>query len=511
MKTILLEGKDISFSYNNRCVLDSINFKILKGSFVSFIGPSGCGKTTLLNIFAGLLHQDNGVLEYTNPLFSLVLQKNSLLPWLTLQENVLIPYSIKKEKISKAEQQQKVLEIIDLVGLKGFESHFPSELSGGMCKRAELARGLIEHNELIILDEPFSSLDIISRERLNILLHDICIKTNCTILLVTHSIEEACYLSDEIFVMGNVPATIIHHEIVSKESHSNDAYILSEQEQLSERTIRTITSEKWSDKSNDTAVVIVKKEKKISGRGLFTAIFSQFLIVFFLLSIIKFTGKIPDFYFPYPHSVLIRFISTLIDGSIFIHLFTTMIESLTGFFIAFFITLITGYIISVNKVLYKWLMPSLIASNTIPSIAIAPILITWFGFGITPKIVISVIIVFFPMLINNITAFTDSRKKYRDLITIYSPDIFYRLLKIEIPGALPQIITGVKVSSTLSVIGAVVGEFMAGSTGLGSLINTAKNSIDYEMMFVPIIYLVILGFVYYSISSIIYDIVSKNH
>lgn len=505
---LMLSAKNLSFSYSNRLVLDSLNFSVKKGSFVSFIGPSGCGKTTLLNILLGILKPDNGEINYKTFSYSVVLQKNTLLPWLNLIDNIILPSVVGKN--SKSDIVRNAEKIIELVGLKGYEKYYPSQLSGGMCKRAEIARALIEDKDLLILDEPFSSLDILTREKLNILLKEISFKTDKTVMLVTHSIEEAAYLSDEVYIMSMQPSKIVHHEVIDKKDHNDSNYILSHSEEQSENNIRVITANKWNDSVNIEADYN-KPETVITGKGFSKSILIQFFIIAFVITGLKYFLNISDFYVPYPHAVFLRFFKTIQTGMIFPHVFTTVVESLSGFTAAFIITCFLGYLISLNERFYQWLMPALIACNTIPSIAIAPILITWFGFGLTPKILISIIIIFFPMLINTVTAFKNTRKRYGDLIQIYKPGFLFRLIKIEIPGAIPFILTGVKVSSTLSVIGAVVGEFMAGSKGLGALINNSRGGIDYEMMYVPIIWLILLGLLYYTVSSFLYDIVSKNN
>lgn len=503
-----LEATNLNFNYKNRTILESINFKIKKGSFVTFTGTSGCGKTTLLNIIGKLAEPTSGKIINTYDGYSIVFQKDTLLEWCDVLKNVMLPLEIKNN--NQKENIEKCNKFIDLVGLKGFESFYPSQLSGGMRKRVEIARALVENNELLILDEPFSSLDMITREKLNVLLKEISIKTDKTVILVTHSIEEACYLSDEIYILGDRPSTVISQKKIDKSEHKNNEYILSKAEMDAGIDIRKITSDKWKDTSLNTDFISDTTVTNDKWDGLLPGILLQAAVIFLLLGVIKLIFKIPDFYYPYPHMILLRFIETISNGYIIKHLLSTIYESLSGFFIAFLITSFIGYMIAANKTLRKIFMPILISANTIPSIAIAPILVSWFGFGYIPKIIISIIIIFFPMLINTTTAFTYSKNRFKDIVRVLNPGFIFRLIKFEIPGALPQILTGVKVSSTLSVIGAVVGEFIAGSTGLGFLVNYAKNSSDYEMMYVPIIWLIIMGLSYYFIASIFYDIATKH-
>ena len=230
----------------------------------------------------------------------------------------------------------------------------------------------------------------------------------------------------------------------------------------------------------------------------------ELLGIFVLLSLIKVQFAIPDFIFPYPVAVIERFFATLRTGMILSDLGVTMVESLSGFVIALGITLVLCYVIAKSSLLSKLLMPYLIATNTIPSVALAPFLVLWLGFGMAPKVFTAVIVVFFPMLINNIAAIKLSEQRMRELIQFYKPFWLKRFVKFELPAALPVIFSGIKVSITLSVIGAVVGEFISGNEGLGSLVGRAKANFDIELMFVALIWLVLLGLSYYNIANALY-------
>jgi NitT/TauT family transport system permease protein len=155
-------------------------------------------------------------------------------------------------------------------------------------------------------------------------------------------------------------------------------------------------------------------------------------------------------------------------------------------------------------------MPYLVAANTIPSVALAPFLVLWFGFGLTPKIVTSVIVIFFPMLINNTSAIKLAGDGMRDLLRFYRPSWLRSFAKFEFPAALPIIFSGVKISITLSVIGAVVGEFVSGHEGLGALVSRAKAVFDVELMFVGLLWLIALGIAYYGAASLVYRLVLRR-
>jgi len=523
----MVKLENIDFSFDNKLILSNINAKCDSAEFISFIGPSGCGKTTLLHLIAGIYKPQTGKIINTFERVSFVFQNDSLLPWLNVLQNVLLPLEIEKGKIT-TDDKEKAISILSEVGLPDISRLYPSELSGGMRKRVELARALVSQPELLILDEPFYSLDVINRERLNVLLKKLFINHKFSVILVTHSIEEAVFLSNIIYVMSDKPSTIIS-TFENKEARIPAQYfLLSSQQQVIESNIRLRVSENWQNlsengqykriksknlQSEKVAVKIQEKEplKNRLKKSIYSILIPfELVFIFYLLEFIKKKFNIEDFFLPLPSSILKRFSETMQTGFILPHIFQTVLESLCGFIIAFILSLISGYLLSRSKFLYNLAMPYIIAFNTIPSVALIPFLILWFGFSIVPKIIISIIVMFFPMLITNITAFIQIQQQYKNLLIFYKPSAFERFKRFEFPGALAYIFSGVKVSITLSIIGAVVGEFQAGSVGLGSLIHIAKANFDTPLMFVALLWLIILGLTYFSLANFIYIIVTKR-
>jgi putative hydroxymethylpyrimidine transport system ATP-binding protein len=186
-------------------VLKDISLKVFKGELVSILGPSGCGKSTLFNIIAGLIPQDQG--EVTgNRNLGYMIQKDLLLPWKTITENVVLPLDLKG--FSKKESRKKARETMSMMGLEGFEEKYPHQLSGGMKQRANFLRTFLSSNEGMLLDEPFGSLDSITKGNMQRWLLDMIDALKTTILFITHDIDEAILLSNRIYVMSNRPGTI---------------------------------------------------------------------------------------------------------------------------------------------------------------------------------------------------------------------------------------------------------------------------------------------------------------
>jgi NitT/TauT family transport system ATP-binding protein len=192
----------------------SATLDITQGEFVSLLGPSGCGKSTLLMMIAGLESATRGTIELDGrPVagprrdIGIIFQDATLLPWKSALENVLFPVRILG--LPLAEFRPRALDLLDMVGLKGFENAKPAQLSGGMRQRVAICRALIHDPAILLMDEPFSALDAITRDQMNVTLSEIMDRTAKTVVFVTHSIREAAFLSDRVVVMGGRPSHVV--------------------------------------------------------------------------------------------------------------------------------------------------------------------------------------------------------------------------------------------------------------------------------------------------------------
>lgn len=210
---IRASGITLTFRPKNRepvTALKEFGVEAARGEFLSIVGPSGCGKSTFLNVLLGLLKPDSGEMEIdgkkiTGPGLerAMVFQEFGLLPWRTVLANIELGLELKGVSVSIRRKQAR--ELIDMVGLGGFEGHYPHELSGGMKQRVGLARALATDPEVLLMDEPFAALDAQTRDLMQAELLQIWDKAKKTVLFVTHSIEEAAYLSDRVIVMTARP------------------------------------------------------------------------------------------------------------------------------------------------------------------------------------------------------------------------------------------------------------------------------------------------------------------
>ena len=206
-----VEGLEVIFSDASGVVhaVSDLSFSLAANSFATLIGPSGSGKSTLLRVLAGLVPPTKGQFHFYNhhDRVGLVFQKPNLMPWRRVKENVSLPLEL--ADVPRKEIDSQAHELIKLVGLEGFENAYPRDLSGGMAQRVAIARSLMHDPDILLLDEPFGSLDALTREVMGDELLHIWQAKQKTVLMVTHSISEAIYLSDKVFVLSHRPGKIV--------------------------------------------------------------------------------------------------------------------------------------------------------------------------------------------------------------------------------------------------------------------------------------------------------------
>jgi NitT/TauT family transport system ATP-binding protein len=216
-RRVKLRFQNISKSFKSSAaqgaVLDGVNLDIEEGHFVSVLGESGCGKTTLLRIAAGLILPSRGAvlldeqsIRQPSRKMGFVFQQSVLLEWRTVMENVLLPIEI--FRLERAQYEAKARELLKIMGLGGFENHYPIQLSGGMQQRVAIARALVLTPSVLLMDEPFGALDAITREQMNMELLRVWSSSGTTALFITHDIAEAAFLSDRVVVLGSRPGRV---------------------------------------------------------------------------------------------------------------------------------------------------------------------------------------------------------------------------------------------------------------------------------------------------------------
>ena len=198
--------KNINKSFNNLEVLKDISLNFKEEEITCILGPSGCGKSTLLNIITGIITDYNGeVVGFNNKEISFIFQEDRLVPWLTLYDNIRL---VLKDKYSDGQINKRIYEYLYLTGIEDYMYYYPSSLSGGMKQRASIARALAFGGDLIIMDEPFKSLDIKSKLQILKDFKEIAQKAKSTVIFVTHDIDEAIEIGDSIYLLSDKPTYI---------------------------------------------------------------------------------------------------------------------------------------------------------------------------------------------------------------------------------------------------------------------------------------------------------------
>lgn len=219
-----IEG--LSAAFDGQPILSDVSFDVEEGAFVSILGPSGCGKSTILNILAGVVTPQSGTITVDGqPLrqpgehFAYMPQEDLLLPWKTIMDNVCLYGTIHKQK---AQAREKAQALFPVFGLQGYEQAYPDELSGGMRQRAAFLRTALCHADILLLDEPFGALDVITRSDMQDWLATMRSQLGKTTLLVTHDIDEAIYLSDKILILNGRPASIKQGIVLTEQPRSRE-------------------------------------------------------------------------------------------------------------------------------------------------------------------------------------------------------------------------------------------------------------------------------------------------
>ena len=504
--------------------LDGIDLSMAKGEFVAIVGASGSGKTTILKLISGILSPTSGTVSVKGEAVQNlrrdtgnVFQKATLLPWRTVLKNVLLPLEVVRGAVTEADILH-AYELLETMGMKQTENMYPAELSGGMQQRVAIARALILDPEILLLDEPFGALDSITRERLNRLLLRLWEKTGKTIVFVTHSISEAVLLATRIVVLSGSPGRVQDViELDTKKKSSHGDIFSSEYISKTVVRVRKRIRDVWSEEIAPRLHSPGEHEKEGGFLKRLLRHYEYLLIpvgiaLFVLLwgAVARVTG-LPAYILPLPIAVLGRFADAVSEGLLVPNLLVTAYESITGFVTGASCAFVIGYALAKRRTAERLFSPYIVAMQAIPIVALAPILVIWFGFGVRTKILIAALIVFFPVLVNSIVGIRYADREIMELLRSLDAGPFKTFFKFELPSALPVIFGGLKVSITFSVIGAVVGEFLGSSEGLGALVNMARASFDTPLVFVSIISLGALGIFFYLLMTLLEYILLTRH
>jgi len=508
--------------------LKDVSFNVREGEFLSIIGPSGCGKTTLLRIIGGLVEQTEGEIVFKKGTIEdlhrncgFVFQDPTLLPWRDVLGNILLPLEVarggKRDKgegnSEKDEEKKKVKELLAMVELEGFEHFYPRELSGGMKQRVAIARALAQDPLILLMDEPFGALDEMTRGRMNFELLRIWKETGKTVIFVTHSIPEAVLLSERVVVLSERPGTV--KDIIDIKFDERNPSIIETEEfnkyvQKVRKALGAYTDGKihiGADLKREDVRPVRKFEDFVPVPKFTPFLYIMYIFVFLLFisawKAVTFIFRIPPFLLPPPEDVFTEYVTLLVNRLLLVHTYVTLYETITGFLAGSAIGMLLGYPLAKSRRLERILSPYIVAAQTAPKIALAPLIVIWLGFGIASKFFLVALIVFFPIFVNMITGVRSVDRNLLELMKSTGASKFDIFWKIEIPSSLPMLFAGYKTGITLAVIGAVVGEFVGANAGLGYLTIYAAGLMDTTQVFVAIFQLTLLGISLYALISFI--------
>lgn len=470
--SIALRG--VTVRLGGETVLGGVSLDVQPGEFLALIGPSGGGKSTLLRVIAGLQRPQSGAVEVSSRP-ALVFQDYRLLPWRTALRNVRLPADL------GAGGGVSAPEALQMVGMTAYAGYFPRELSGGMRARIALARALAQSSDVLLLDEPFAALDALVRERFNEELRHLHEKTGRTTVLVTHSIREAVWLADRVAVLqgGRILEVIDTRGQgrVSAYTEGLEAHLRGLLGTGDSTRLRTAVRVpwRWTDLLPLLALALGLGAWQLAAQRL---------------------GQ--PYLLPTPAAVWQKYAAN--TPLLWQALWVTAKTALLGTLLGGLAGLLLGYPLARSRVLERFLSPYIVTSQSTPIVIIAPLLVTWLGFGFLPAVLVSALSALYPLLVATMIGVRDVDRTYHELFSTLQASFWQRLWHLEWPGALPVLLGGLRLSASLALIGAVVWEFTdPNQKGLGFRVQEAGVNYDKALQFAAITLLVLFGVLLYGL------------
>lgn len=476
-----IELQNVGVRLGGETILENVTLDVQRGEFLALIGPSGGGKSTILRVITGLLKPQSGTVKVESPP-ALVFQDYRLLPWRTALRNVELPADLGTGGGMPAK------EALHMVGMSAYAEYFPRELSGGMRARVALARALAQSGDVLLLDEPFAALDALVRERFNAELRHLHDKTGRTTVLVTHSIREAVWLADRVAVLRN-------GRIVEVLDTRGEGRVSAYTEGL-EAHLRGVLG------TGDSTRIRREERERWSKSNLLPLLAIALGLVAWQLFALHLRATLGEdaqrFTLPTPAAVWNKFVANtpLLWQAFGITVGTALLGTLIGGLAG----LLLGYPIAKSRPLERFLSPFIVASQSTPIVIIAPLLVSWLGYGFLPAIIVSALSALYPLLVATMVGVREVDRTYHELFSTLRATFWQRLSHLELPGALPMLLGGLRLATSLALIGAVVWEFTdPNQKGLGFQVVLAGNYSDKTMQFAAIALLVLFGIAIYSL------------
>jgi NitT/TauT family transport system permease protein len=477
--------------------LEGVDLAVAAGELVAVVGPSGCGKSTLLRLVAGLEQPTAGAVRVAAGRIGSVFQDATLLPWRRVRGNVELLGEL--DGVPPGERRERAGRAIELVGLASHAGSLPHTLSGGMRMRASLARALTRDPELFLFDEPFGALDDLTRQQLAAELGELFARRRFAALFVTHSVPEAVYLASRVVVLSPRPGRVLA-DVAVPFAYPREAGLRYEPAFVEK--VAEVAG--WLGASPSSATpppAAGAASSPARGEGLFRRLGPPAIVLAVVLALwyaVSYLVLSPErrFLLPPPHQVLlVGFLDPANLAELLGGLWLTTQVAAMGLAIAAGVGVGLAILMSQARWLERSLYPYAVVLQTVPILAMVPLIGFWFGFGLGSRVMVCVLIALFPIVANTLFGLRSVPRGLRDLFALHRAGRLSRLLRLELPAALPAILTGMRISAGLSVTGAIVGDFFfrQGQPGLGILIDLYRARLASEQLFAAVILGSLLG------------------
>ena len=494
--TPVLELAGVHRRYDDGTVaLAGIDLAVAAGELVAVVGPSGSGKTTLLRLASRLDRPTAGTVRLAARRLGSVFQDATLLPWRRVRGNVELPGEL--AGVTRRERRERAGRAIELVGLGLHAEQLPHQLSGGMRMRAALARALTQDPDLFLFDEPFGALDDLTREQLAVELADLFARQRFAALFVTHSVPEAVYLASRVVVLSPRPSRVVA-DVPVPFPYPRPPELRYAAEFTAK--VAEVAGQLGGTAPAEAAATPPTRDAGPAGRRLGRwapplGVLALVLGAWYAVSDLLLSPE-RRFLLPPPHEVVrVGFLDPAHLAELLVGLWLTTQVAALGLAIAAALGIGLAVAMSQARWLERSLYPYAVVLQTVPILALVPLIGFWFGFGFGSRVLVCVLIALFPIIANTLFGLRSVPAGLRDLFALHGGGGPSRLWRLELPAALPAILTGMRISAGLSVTGAIVGDFFfrQGQPGLGILIDLYRARLASEQLFAAIVLSSLLG------------------
>jgi NitT/TauT family transport system permease protein len=484
-------------------VLERASIAVAEGQFVSLVGPSGSGKSSLLRAVIGLQQPLQGTVEpeVAPRDVAILFQDDALLPWKTARDNVALGLTL------NGMGRRPALERADLwlerIGLAGFGARFPRHLSGGQRKRVALAQVLAREPKLLLMDEPFASLDAIVRARITKDVAALVERERISVLLVTHDLEEAISLSDHIYLLSQGPRARVTRDYPIPLPRPRDP-VGSRMTAALAPLYETI----WNDLSEEVDRALPAEEAAESGSAAGTkasyAWARQLTALGVLLVIWEAAGRagrLNPIYAPSPSQISAALVELFGSGRIWTHLEATFTAALAGLALGIVAGILLGVLGALLPLVAELLEPVMTLLNAIPRVVLAPLFVIWLGIGVASKVALAFILVTVLIFFTVFTGIRQVDRRLVDRVLTLSGGRWALLRHVYLPSVAAWVMGNLKVAVGFAFTGAVVGEFVAASRGLGYLLAFAQSTYNSALMLALVLLIMVVVLVIFAVAG----------